>query len=139
MKTIGTNLKLFIFLLAIAALSPVASAAMLVEYKFETTAANTGTLLAAADGTLFGTATWSTDTPSGSGSSLSLPIAHDTARVSTSGALSAFDNLGTITGLMWLKPTTIATADRLLSSWDGANGFDLKFDTPNIGTFAANN
>jgi hypothetical protein len=143
MKMIKNHLQLFIPLFAIAALAPVASAAMLLEYQFEegtgTAAANSGTLGAVANGTLLGTATWTSDTPSASGSSLSIPVSRDGARVSTPGALSEFNGLSTITGLMWLKPTTLVNGDRILSSWDGTHGFDWQIQTPISGTIAANN
>ncbi|MFA4943712.1 MAG: LamG-like jellyroll fold domain-containing protein [Lentisphaeria bacterium] len=112
--------------LALALPTPSAQAALILEYNFNagsgTSAADSSGFGTAAPGTLTGNATWSTNTPSGSGYSLSLPGA--IADTVNAGDVSKLDGLQKFTLVTWFNPTSITTFDRLMSKADTNSGFD---------------
>jgi hypothetical protein len=86
--------------------SPASLAAPLVEYGFDegsgTNAANSGTLGASLDGTLTAGASYSTDTPSGAGTSLALDGVNDFVRATT-----AFSYGSAFTVEAWIKASAV--------------------------------
>lgn len=121
-------------LIAIALALGLASAAsaqtLLVRYDFDegtgTTAADSGTGVAS-NGTFGGNATWSSNTPDGSGSSLSLAKnATDANHVTASSA--EVNSLSSFTITLWINAQgTITAGDRLVSTLSSGTfkGFDL--------------
>ena len=130
-----------------------AHAALLLQYNFDdvltsTTTANTGAA-PGYTGTLNNSATFTNNTPSGSGRALSTGDGANrfmttgtgtdgSGTVAELGGLSAF----TITGWMNLQGTPVlvnTSPDRLVSNWTSTGTFDLTFATPTSGVGGAAN
>jgi hypothetical protein len=118
----------YLALLAVGVFATSAHAALLIDYNFDegsgTAVNNSGTLGDAADGTLTGS--FSTNTPSGSGSSVQFSGSDATQGVSTSGVVAGLNGLSQVTGVLWLNLTAApSVSDRLISNSSTNNGFDL--------------
>lgn len=119
-----------------------AHADLVLEYNFDegagTTAADTSGFGTAANGTLVGGATWSSDTPTGTGFSFDNPgVTND--RVTTAGSVSKLSG-DEISIMTWFKlESTPSSGDRILSTSNGSNGFSFQIFAPTTGVIATDN
>ena len=134
-------------LLGIACVSVASAQTPLVWYKMNE---GSGTLVGdsgsgtALNATMSGTATWTTSTPSGTGSAVSIVDNATDANFISTGAVTGtkVDALSQFTITLWVNLQALPTAgDRLISTLNvgATKGFDLNIQNPTSGTLSAAN
>ncbi|EIP99391.1 PEP-CTERM motif protein [Opitutaceae bacterium TAV1] len=130
--------------LALCASSSLFAQTLLVHYTFDegsgSTTADSSGYGSATNGSLAGTASWTTDTPGGTGSALSITKGTGDANLVDAAATKVNTITDTFTISLWLNLQAAPTSgDRLVSTLTGNNGFDLSLLAPSSGTISASN